>query len=73
MDIEKTFDSLDHDFLVTVLYCQLSCVINEGNINPYFNLKKGACQADPLSAYLFIIALEVLFVFIKSNENIKGI
>ena len=28
---------------------------------------------DPVSAYLFTIALEVLFVFIKSNENIKGI
>ena len=30
-------------------------------------------QGDPVSAYLFILALEVLFAFIKSNKNIKGI
>ena len=89
MDIEKAFDSLDHDFLVNVLnkfgfgsnfiswiYFLLnskqSCVLNGGNTTPYFNLEKGARQGDPVSAYLFILALEALFVFIKSNENIKG-
>ena len=90
MDLEKAFNSLDHDFLVNVLNrfgfgsnfiswiklllnSQQSCVINGGNTTPYFNLEKGARQGDPVSAYLFILALEVLFVFIKSNENIKGI
>ena len=48
-------------------------IINEGNATPYFNLEKGTHQSDPVSAYLFILALEVLFVFIKSNKNIKGI
>ena len=56
-----------------LLNSQQSCVINGGNTTPYFNLEKGARQGDPVSAYLFILALEVLFVFIKSNENIKGI
>ena len=90
MDIEKAFDSLDHDFLVNVLNkftfgsnfiswiklllnSQQSCVINGGNTTPYFNLEKGARQGDPVSADLFTLALEVLFVFIKSNENIKGV
>ena len=45
----------------------------EVNTTPYFNLGKGACQGDPVSAYFFILPLEVIFVFIKSNENIKGI
>ena len=56
-----------------LLTSQQSCVINGGNTTPYFNLEKGVHQGDPVSAYLFILALEVLFVFIKSNENIKGI
>ena len=56
-----------------LLNSQQSCVINGGITTPYFNLEKGARQGDPVSAYLFILALEVLFVFIKSNENIKGI
>ena len=45
----------------------------EVNTTPYFNLGKSACQGDPVSAYFIILALEVLFVFIKSNENIKGV
>ena len=56
-----------------LLNSQQSCVINGGNNTSYFNLEKGARQSDPVSAYLFILALEVFFVFIKSNENIKGI
>ena len=27
---------------------------------------------DPISAYLFIIALEIIFAMIKSNPNLKG-
>ena len=56
-----------------LLISQQSCVINGGNTTPYFNLEKGVYQRHSVSAYLFILALEVLFVFIKSNENIKGI
>ena len=90
MDIDKAFDSLDHDFLVNVsnefvfgsnfiswikflLNSQKSRVIEGGSTTPYFNLGNGTGQGDPVSADLFILALEVLFVFIKSNENIKGI
>ena len=45
------------------------------DINPYINLEKGArCEGDPISAYLFILALEVLFeLTLKSNADIKGI
>ena len=48
---------------------QESCVLNI----KYFKLVKGARQGYPIFAYLFVIALEVLFALIKSQELIKGI
>ena len=48
-------------------------VINGGFATQYFTLKKGARQGDPISAYLFIITLEVVFTLIKSKDNINGI
>ena len=88
VDIEKAFDSLDHEFLLFVLKKfgfgknfiywikmllpnQESCVINGGSTTLYFKLEKGERQGDPISAYLFIIALEIIFVIKKSNANIK--
>ena len=48
-------------------------VINSGSTTSYFKLEKGARQEDPISAYLFIIALEIIFAMIKSNLNTKGL
>ena len=82
MDKEKTFDSVDHSFLISVLkqfrfrgnfidwikilLCkQESCVLNGGFTTKYFNLEKGARRGDPISAYLFILALEFFFTYLK--------
>ena len=56
-----------------VINDQPSCVINGRFASQYFTLKRSACQGDPISAYLFIIALEVLFALIKNKVDIKGI
>ena len=86
MDIEKAFDSLDHDFLLfaikkfgfgknfihwinVLLDKKQSCVINGDFTTRYFSLEKGAPQGDPISAYLFILAVEVLFELIKNNDT----
>ena len=41
--------------------------------SPSFSLEKRASQGDPISSYLFILALEVLFELIKNNADIRGI
>ena len=55
-----------------LLNSQKSRVIDGGSTTPY-SIGNGTRQGEPVSADLFILALEVLFVFIKTNENIKGI
>ena len=54
-------------------YNQQSCIINGDFTTRYFNLEKGACQGNPISAYLFILALEVIFELVKNNADIRGI
>ena len=56
-----------------ILKNQESCVINGGTTTKYFKLNRGARQGDPISAYLFIFAFEILFLLIKENPHIKGL
>ena len=56
-----------------LLECQESCIINGGNTTKYFKLQKGARQGDPVSAYLFVLCLEIIFILIKANNRVKGI
>ena len=89
MDIEKAFDSLDHKFLiyalekcgfgknfiswVKILLRNKESCLNSGNTTKYFLLERGAHQVNPISAFLFILALEILFHLIKSKPEIKGL
>ena len=72
MDLEKAFHSLDHDFfyyalsknltlviswIKILLNDQQSCVMNGDFATQYFILKRGACQGDPISTYLFLKVL----------------
>ena len=88
-DIEKAFDSLYHNFILavlakiglgsdfiqwvqTLLNDQQSCVMNNGTTG-YFKLDRGTRHDDPLSAYLFALAIKVLFIVIRKNVDIKGL
>ena len=58
-------------WIKVLLTNQESCVINGGTTTSYFKLERGARQGDPIAAYLFIIALEMLFILVKNNDEIK--
>ena len=82
VDIQKAFDSVNHQLLTlalkrygfgktfvkwikTLLNNQESCIIDGGITTKYFKLDKGTRQGDPISAYLFILVLEIEFNLIK--------
>ena len=64
------------DFLhwVKVFYKNIqSCILNNGMTSNFFILERGVRQGDPLSPYLFVIAVETLAIAIRQNSDIKGI
>ena len=77
-NFEKAFDSLNHNFLITALehygfgkdFIDWIKTLLKNQESKYFKLERGARQGCPISAYLFILALETLFIFIKFNKNI---
>ena len=52
---------------------QESRVANGSLTTKFFRLDRGTRQGDPISAFIFIRALEVSFVLIKTNNEIKGL
>ena len=60
-------------WIKVLLNKQVSCVMNNGFTTGYFTNERGTRQGDPISAYLFILVLEILFLQVKENEKIEGI
>ena len=49
------------------------CVINGGKATKCFMLGRGARQGDRISGFLFILALEILFLLTKTKPDIVGL
>ena len=57
----------------TLLKNKESCITNGGFTVKFFKLDKATRQGDPISAYLFIPVLEIVFNLIKQNNDIHGL
>ena len=68
-----------HHFYVQFLFVKFCSTIKLildpplGFTTKYFKLDKGTCQGDLISAYLFILVLEIVFNLIKQNKYIHGL
>ena len=55
----------NNDVEASVLQC--------GHLSEFFQIKRGCRQGDPISAYLFILCVQTMYLMIKLNKEIKGI
>ena len=59
------------DWIKVLINKNESCVFNGGMSTGYFPLTRGSRQGDPISAYLFIIVMEVFLPWLETMKTSK--
>ena len=57
----------------TFYNCRKSYVINNGFLSKPIDMSRGIFQGCPVSPFLFLFAIEILAIAVRSNDNIKGL
>ena len=60
------------DWIDIVMNKRIACVKNQGLVSPNFELQRGIRQGCNLSPLLFIMAVELLAIKVRSDPNIRG-
>ena len=50
-----------------------SCVANNGYLSEKFEIHRSTRQGDPISPLIFIMGLEILFITLRADKNIRGV
>ena len=59
---------------IEILYQKgASCIANNGFLSDTFPIERSTRQGDPISPLIFILILEILFIYIRADKNIEGI
>ena len=67
------FEKVFVKWIKILLQKQESCIVKGGTTTNYFKLEKDIRQGDLISAYLFILVLEIVFLFTKESKKINGL
>jgi Reverse transcriptase (RNA-dependent DNA polymerase) len=64
------------EWITNILNGSKTYINFNGELDPYFHCKKGVCQGDPFSPFLFILMADVLNIVLQNAKDkgyIKGL